>query len=386
MTICKGEIDYVVPTYPNRGLKLSRGEGVYLFDNLGNKYLDVMSNYGVNIFGYCHPAILGAITEQLKKLTNLHGSFLNDKRILASQKLVERCGIKDGKVYWANSGTEAVEAALKFAAYVTGKKKFVATKNSYHGKTLGALSASGNFKYREPFEPLIWNFSHVDFGDAEALEDVIDEDTAAIILEPIQGEGGVIFPPRGYLKKVREICDRKKILLILDEIQTGTGRTGFFLASECDRIASDILCLGKGLAGGLPVGAVVIRGDLASALEKGVMTSTFGGNPLVCAGVLSVLNLLTEELLGRVGFLGEIFLEKLRNIKNKKIIEVRGKGLLIGVELSTNVTVVLKRMQDRGVLAAPAGVGRVVRFLPPYVITEQEIDRATAAFEKALDD
>ena len=386
MTICKGEIDYVVPTYPNRGLKLSRGEGVYLFDNLGNKYLDVMSNYGVNIFGYCHPAILGAITEQLKKLTNLHGSFLNDKRILASQKLVERCGIKDGKVYWANSGTEAVEAALKFAVYVTGKKKFVATKNSYHGKTLGALSTSGNLKYRAPFEPLIWNFSHVDFGDAEALEDVIDEDTAAIILEPVQGEGGVIFPPRAYLKKVREICDRKKILLILDEIQTGAGRTGFFLASECDCIASDILCLGKGLAGGLPVGAVVIRGDLASALEKGVMTSTFGGNPLVCAGVLSVLNLLTEELLRRVGFLGEIFLEKLRNIKNKKIIEVRGKGLLIGVELSTNVTVVLKRMQYRGVLAAPAGDGRVVRFLPPYVITEQEIDRATAAFEKALDD
>jgi len=386
MTICKGEIDYVVPTYPNRGLKFSRGEGVYLFDDLGNKYLDVMSNYGVNIFGYCHPAILGAITEQLKKLTNLHGSFLNDKRILASQKLVERCGIKDGKVYWANSGTEAVEAALKFAAYVTGKKKFVATKNSYHGKTLGALSASGNFKYRAPFEPLIWNFSHVDFGDAEALEDVIDEDTAAIILEPVQGEGGVIFPPRGHLKKVREICDRKKILLILDEIQTGAGRTGFFLASECDGIVSDILCLGKGLAGGLPVGAVVIRGDLANTLEKGVMTSTFGGNPLVCAGVLSVLNLLTEELLRRVSFLGEIFLEKLRNIKNKKIVEVRGKGLLIGVELSTNVTVVLKRMQDRGVLAAPAGDGRVVRFLPPYVITEQEIDRATAAFEKALDD
>jgi len=384
MTSNKERADYIVPVYPNRGLKIVRGQGVYLYDDLGNRYLDVMSNYGVNIFGYCHPAILGAITEQLKNLSNLHGSFLNEKRILASQELVERCGIKDGKVYWANSGTEAVEAALKFAVYVTGKKKFVATKNSYHGKTLGALSASGNLKYREPFEPLIWNFSHVDFGDTEALEAAIDEDTAAVILEPIQGEGGVVVPPNGYLHRVRDICDRRGVLLILDEIQTGVGRTGFFLASEHDSVNADILCLGKGLAGGLPVGAVVMRGDLASAVERGVMTSTFGGNPLVCAGVFTVLELLTQDLLNRVSELGDIFVKKLREIKNEKIIEIRGRGLLIGVEFNTNATVVLKKMQDKGVLAAPAGDGRVVRFLPPYIITEKEIDFASAVFEEAL--
>src|SRR3989344_145645 len=350
---------YTVNTYPDRLITLVRGQGVYLFDQAGTRYLDMMSNYGVNIFGYSHPKIDRALIGQIKRLTTLHGVFNNDIRAEASELLVKRCGGDYSKVYWSNSGAEAIEAALKFAVLSSGKKKFIVCKRGYHGKTLGALSATAGDKYKGPFEPLLWKFAQVEFGDTEALEKAIDKQTAAFLVEPIQGEGGVVVPAVGYLGEVRKICHKRKILLIIDEIQTGCGRTGSFLASE--GVGADILCLGKGLAGGVPGGATVVSAKVASAIPKHVHTSTFGGNPLACSGVIATLSLLDNKILKQVSGLGDYFVAKLRQIKSKLIVDVRGRGLLVGVEVKDSRNQLLKLMQDEKILVIPAGED-VVRF------------------------
>lgn len=373
---------YLANTYFFRGLTIVKGKGIYLYDEKGKKYLDFMSNFGVNIFGHSHPKIVKTLKDQISKLTNLHCSFANEKRSLASKLLIEKCG-NFSKVYWSNSGSEAVEAALKFAVLFTGKKKFIAAKNSYHGKTLGALSATYSQKYRKPFEPLLWDFVFVDFGNSEAIEKAIDEKVGAVILEPIQGEGGIIVPPENYLKEVREICNKKGVLLILDEVQTGVGRTGKFLASQIFGVEPDILCLGKSLGGGIPIGATLLTEKIAEKIQKGIHTSTFGGNPLACAGVLATLSLINENLLSRVNRLGDYFLEKLREIKSEKIFQVRGKGLMIGVELRLKNTLVLKPLQKKGVLAIPAKEN-VVRFLPPFIIKETDIKKVVKLFRESL--
>jgi len=375
---------YLLDTYPRRGITFVRGKGVYLFDEKGEKYLDMMSNYGVNIFGHSHPVIVRTLKNQLKKLTNLHCSFSNDQRSLASLKIIEMCGRNYSKVYWANSGTEAVEAAIKFAVSITGKKKFIAAKNSYHGKTLGALSATGREKYRKTFEPLLWEFYHVEFGNFKEIENLIDDKTAAVILEPIQGEGGVIIPPSDYFAKVRNACDKYGALLIFDEIQTGVGRTGRFLATQEFGVEGDIICLGKALGGGIPVGVTVLREKIATKVEKGVMSSTFGGNPLACAGALATLSLLDQKLFSYIKEIGAYFLERLKQIKSKKIVEVRGKGLMIGIELTTNATSILKSLQAKKILAIPAGDGNVIRFLPPYIIKKEHVDKVVNALQAIL--
>jgi len=372
---------YLVDVYPRRGITLVRGEGVYLYDEKGRKYLDMMSNYGVNIFGHGNSRLIKALGDQLAKLTNLHCSFSNDKRSLASQAIIERCGKNFAKVFWGNSGSEAVEAALKFAVLATGKKKFISAKNSFHGKTLGALSATGGEKYRQPFEPLLWEFVQVDFGNSELIREAIDEKVAAVILEPIQGEGGIIVPPTDYLREVRKICDEKNVLLILDEVQTGVGRTGAFLARESFGASGDILCLGKALAGGIPIGATLVTEKIAKIMKKSIHSSTFGGNPLACAGVLATLDLIDKKLLSRIENLGLYFLEKLHQIESDKIIEVRGKGMMIAIELKSDNTPILKILQDRGILAIPAG-NNVVRFLPPYIIEKENIDKVVTALKE----
>ena len=374
---------YLLDTYPRRGVTFLRGKGVYLYDDKGRKYLDMMSNYGVNIFGHGYSELNKALKNQLSRLTNLHCGFSNDKRSLASQALIKRCGENFAKVYWGNSGAEAIEAALKFAAFATGKKKFVAAKNSFHGKTLGALSAMGKKEYRQPFEPLLWNFVHAEFGSPKAVREVIDNKTAAVILEPIQGEGGIILPPINYLKEVREICDKNNILLILDEVQTGLGRTGTFLASEDFGVEVDILCLGKALGGGIPVGATLVTEEISRKLTKGLHTSTFGGNPLASAGALATLNLIDKKLLSHVRNLGLYFLKQLGQIKSNQITEVRGKGLMIALELQSKNTPFLKALQEKKILAIPAG-NNVVRFLPPFIIEKEHIDEVTAALKEIL--
>jgi acetylornithine/LysW-gamma-L-lysine aminotransferase len=369
--------------YPNRGLVFTKGEGAFLITPEGERYLDLMTNYGVNILGYGHPAVNEALIRQLEALPTLHGSFANDTRAAASRALAQKVGTRPGQVYWSNSGTEAVEAALKLAVLATGKKKFVACENAYHGKTLGALSATYGQHYRERFEPLLWHFSHISYDDPQALESAIDGETAAFIVEPIQGEGGICVPSDGYLAEVRRICTERNTLLVLDEIQTGTGRTGTFLASAASGVEGDIVCLGKGLAGGMPVGATVATEAVTAAVYRSAHTSTFGGNPMACAGVLAVLQCLTEEQMRHVAELGDYFRENLRRIGDERILQVSGKGLMIGMAVGSLRDEILKGLQRERILAIPAGAD-VVRFLPPYIVTRAEIESAVEAVRSVL--
>ena len=364
---------YLANTYVNRGLTFIKGEGMYLYNENNEQYLDMMSNYGVNIFGHCDKEITAALMEQLKKLTTLHGSFNNDQRALASEMLIKKCGISYQHVYWSNSGSEANEAALKFAVLTTGKKKIITCHNAYHGKTLGSLSVTGGEKYRKPFIPLLWDVVFIEYNNIQALEKEIDVNTAAFIVEPIQGEGGIYLPSNDYFHKVRELCDKNNVPLIVDEIQTGMGRTGTFLSIQKTDIEADILTLGKGLAGGIPVGATLVNQKVGSAIFKGLHTSTFGGNPLACAGVIATLNKIDNKLLEYVSEMGTYFISKLQSIKSPKMSAVRGQGLMIGVEAGDNRNVLLKKLQEEKIVAIPAG-DTVVRFLPPFIVEKKHID------------
>ncbi|MDP4011560.1 MAG: aspartate aminotransferase family protein [Candidatus Roizmanbacteria bacterium] len=376
---------FVVNTYVNRGLTLVKGEGVYLYDENGNKYLDLMSNYGVNILGHSHSLITKHLSDQLGKLTVLHGSFASDTRAEAAFQLVKRCGGELLQVYFSNSGAEAVEAALKFAVLATGKKKFISASHGYHGKTLGALSATYGDKYKKMFSPLLWDFEFVEHGNTESLEKAVTPDVAAFIVEPIQGEGGIYTPPSDYLQKVREVCDKHNILLILDEIQTGCGRTGTFLASQKSKIRYDIVCMGKGLAGGLPIGATLVSKEIAVKIPKQIHTSTFGGNPLACAGIIATLELLSEEMMAHVQEMGTYFISQLKTITSPLVSDVRGQGLMIGLEMKDKRNEVLKALQIHTILAIPAGEN-VVRFLPPFIIQKKHIDEVITVLNTILKD
>jgi len=366
---------YLVNTYVNRGLTIVEGEGVYLRDAFGEAYLDLMTNYGVNIFGHGHPVLTERLVNQVRKLTTLHGSFANDQRAEAARRLIDRCGGGLAQVFFSNSGAEANEAALKFAVLATGKKRFVACRNGYHGKTLGALSATDGRKFRETFEPLLWNFTIIDYNDLSALKAALSDETAAFIVEPVQGEGGVLLPDAGYLGKAGELCRFRGALLILDEVQSGTGRTGFFLASHGEDLSYDIITLGKGLGGGIPVGATLVSQNIAERIPRSSHTSTFGGNPLAAAGILGALEILDEMLLSHIRDIGGYFLENLLKIESELIVRVRGRGLMLGLEVNARRDEILKELQKEKILAIPAA-DNVVRFLPPYIIKKEQVDRA----------
>lgn len=374
---------FILNTYPNRGITLVKGNGVYLYDVSSKKYLDMMINYGVNIFGYGYPPIVRSLIAQLKKLSNLHGSFNNDMRSLTAQQLIERCGDTFSQLYFSNSGAEAIEAALKFIAVATGKKKIIACEHSYHGKTLGALSVTYGDKYRKPFEPFSWNTAFVEYGNPASLEKAIDKNTAAFILEPVQGEGGLLAPGKGYLQKVQNICKKRGILLVFDEIQSGCGRTGKFLACQWENVFPDILCLGKGLAGGLPVGATLLTKEIAQKIPRNIHTSTFGGNPLTSAGIITTLKLLNAKRLSHIQKMGDYFKKQLIRFNPAKIRGVRGKGLMVGIEVGEKRNEILKKLQENGVLAIPAGE-TVVRFLPPHIVQKKHIDIVIKVLNKIL--
>lgn len=372
----------LLDAYPRRGLTIRRGEGMYLEDDQGRRFLDMMSNYGVSILGHNHPAIVEALTGQLRTLGSLHGSFAGEIRARAAAALLDRCGGGLGKVFFANSGSEANEAAIKFAVLATGRKRFVAFRNGFHGKTLGALSATDGGAYRAPFEPLLWDFDFAPYGEAEGLE-MIDERTAGVIVEPVQGEGGVRVPPPHFLAGLEKACAVSGAVLILDEIQTGLGRTGRFLASSAEVPEPDIITLGKGLAGGVPAGAVLLSERISRAIPRKIHTSTFGGNPLAAAGILAVLSVLTDEFLQKVERRGRALAERLRAIDSDEIVDIRGKGLMIGAEVRSERDAILRLLQKERVLAIPAGPG-VVRFLPPYIVEADQLEDVGRAFEAAL--
>jgi len=349
-------------------------EGFYVYDIEGKKYLDFMCGYGVALLGHNHEIIKKAIHEQIEKIMICHSSLYLDVRAEFYEVLFSILPKALNRCFLANSGSEAIELAIKIVRK-TGKKKIISMENAYHGKTLGSLSLTGKLKYRESFEPLLSQVVFAKYNDIEDLMDKIDDETGAVILEPIQGEAGVIIPGENYLKAVRDICDDKNILLILDEIQTGLGRTGKMFCFEHSNIIPDILCIGKGLAGGLPVGCVITREEL-DILKIGEHTSTFSANPLVCAVGKEVLKYIYERRLWEnAEFVGRIFKEKLESFPFNGIKEVRGKGLMLAIEFEQDIRSILMKLIKHGLLTCYTSPN-IIRFLPPLNISLKEVEEA----------
>lgn len=365
---------------------ITRGEGSWLFDEQGKKYLDLGSAQGVAMLGHCHPAVVAAISRQAETLTLCPNFLYNDVRAEFAQALVEVLPAHLPHLFLANSGAEAVDGALKFARLFTRRPAFVSTTKGFHGRTIGALSVTWEPKYREGFLPLL-ETAHIQFNDAAALDRAITDQTAAVILEVVQGESGVNVGTPDFLQSAQRLCRERGALLIVDEIQTGFGRTGKWFAVEHAGIAPDIMCLAKGLGGGFPMGAFAYTKAIRDVLTQGAHGSTFGGSPLACAAGLAALQAYkSEDLIKRSSVLGAHMRNTLRSALEgvPAVRDIRGLGLMIAVELRTKVAPVLKSlMLNHGVIALPAGP-TVLRLLPPLVITESEIDFGVHAIAKAI--
>jgi acetylornithine/LysW-gamma-L-lysine aminotransferase len=380
------EDQYLGNLYQRFPVTIEKGLGSHVWDTDNNEYIDCMGGYGVALVGHRNERVVNAIKSQIDKVITVHSSFYNKTREEFLQTLIDIAPSGLSQVHLNNSGAESIEAAIKFARKFTGKKKMVAMKGSYHGKSMGALSLTFNPKYREPFQPLVEKVSFSPYGDVNALRDVVDKDTAFVILEPIQGESGIHVPPEGFLQEVRKICNENDSLLIFDEIQSGLGRTGSMWASEHWKTVPDIMCLAKGIAGGVPMGATLVRPDILAVMKKGEHSSTFGGNPLACAAGTATLHALTQDgLIENAKSMGEKFSHGLEELKSKhKIIrEVRGKGLMIGVELKFEVKDILMEGIKNGLLLLYSG-RNILRFLPPLVISEEDTVKTLQILDELL--
>ena len=376
------ENKYTSGVYVKQPLSIVRGQGAVLFDAEGVEYLDCSSGHGVANLGHAHPKVAEAIYRQASTLITLFESFPNDQRALLMEKLAQLIPGLD-RVFFCNSGTESVEAALKFARISTGRKNIVAAMRAFHGRTYGSLSATFNKKYREGFEPLVPGFSHVPYNNIEAVDQAVTGETATVILEVVQGEGGVYPASLEYLQAVRRICDARGSLLIVDEIQTGFGRTGTMFAIEHFDVTPDLLTCAKSIAGGVPMGAVLI-GRSVKNLTSGVHGSTFGGNPLACAAALAALHVIEDEDLPRQALVkGAYLIDKLHQIESPLVREVRGMGLMIGIELKHKAAPYLKALQENRIIALNAGM-TVIRLLPPLVISYQQIDHLVEVLTEVL--
>ena len=372
--------------YQRFPVTIEKGVGAHVWDIDGKEYIDCMGGYGVALVGHQNQRVNNAIKEQLDKIITVHSSLYNKTREEFLKMLIGLAPKGLTQVHLNNSGAEAIEAAIKFARKFTGKKGMIAMKGSYHGKSFGALSLTFSPKYRKPFEPLVEKVSFASFGDIESLRSVIDDDTAFVILEPIQGESGIIVAPEGFLQEVRKLCNEKGILLIFDEIQAGLGRTGRLWACDHWNTAPDILCLAKGIAGGVPMGATLVRPDILASMNKGEHSSTFGGNPLSCAAGIASLKALTEDgLIENSEKMGKIFREGLEKLKEKHtmIREIRGKGLMIGIEMKFEIKDILMGLIKEGILMLYSG-RNILRILPPLVISEDDITKVLHVLDSIL--
>jgi len=381
------EDNFSTNIFPKRDVAIVRGLGALLWGPDGKEYIDLGASYGVGNTGHCHPKVVEAIKAQSEKLLYVSPTFYNDQRGLVSQKLASVCPPGLDKVYLCNSGTEAVESAFKFARKHTGRPNIVSCMRSFHGRTMGALSATFTKKYREGFEPLVPGFEFVPYGDLEAMKKAVTDKTAAVIVEPVQGEGGIFPAPEGYLKGVRDICTDAKTVFVADEIQTGLGRTGKMFAVDHWKVTPDMLLVAKSLAAGLPLAAMVTKQEFCD-LEKGSHGSTFGGSPICCAASLAVLDVIVQEkLTEKAQALGKHAIDRLRAFaatpKGSAIREVRGLGLMIGIELKKKAGAYLDAIMQKGAIALPAGT-TVIRLLPPLVITEGQLDKGLAIIEEVL--
>jgi acetylornithine/LysW-gamma-L-lysine aminotransferase len=381
MDIFEVENTYTSGLYTKRPIAIVRGEGAHLWDSEGNEYIDCVGGQGAANLGHANPAVIRAISDQAATLISCPEMFYNDRRAELEEKLCTLAGFP--RVFLCNSGTEANEACLKFARIATGRMGIIAAMRGFHGRTMGALSATWEKKYREPFEPLVPGFSHIPYNNLEALDAAVTEQTAAVMLEIVQGEGGVHPGTRDFLTGAQRICRERGAMLIVDEVQTGFARTGRLFAFQHFNLQPDLVCLAKSIAGGLPMGAALI-GERVGELPAQVHGSTFGGNPLACAASLAALDFIEENhLADRAAEMGAWFQAALGNIQSPLVREVRGLGLMVGMELKQKVTPYLQALMAEGVLALPAGL-TVLRFLPPLVISQDDLARVVAAVKKVL--
>jgi acetylornithine/N-succinyldiaminopimelate aminotransferase len=385
--------NYLMHTYNRFPVAIRKGRGMKVWSTEGKEYLDFLGGVAVNCLGHCHPKVVIAIQKQAQRLIHISNYFHIETQTKLAKILVEN-SFAD-KVFFCNSGAEANEAAIKLARRyfreVAGQNRFefITALNSFHGRTIGTLSATGQEKFKTGFDPLVPGFRHVEFNDVDAIEKAITKNTCAVMLEPIQGESGVKIPDPDYLREVRLLCDRHGILLILDEVQTGVGRTGKLFAYEHYDVIPDIMTLAKGLGGGVPIGAMLATDTIAAAFEPGTHGSTFGGNPLACSAALATMGVLIDDefILDQCRRMGKYFKQRLEDLKKEFpsiIADVRGMGLLIGMELTTEGAPLVKTCMERGFLINCTS-GNILRFMPALIITEKEIDHLVDTLEQIFD-
>ncbi len=368
--------------YGTPGIALVKGKGVVVTDSDGNKYLDFLGGIATNILGHAHPAIIKAVSEQIATLNHVSNFYAHPNAINLAEKLIQMTGEKNAKVFFCQSGAEANEAALKLSRR-TGKSKVVAAQGAFHGRTMGALSLTGQPAKREPFLPLIKGVKHVPYGDIGAMRKAVTKKTAMVIIEPIMGEAGVIVPPSDYLKQLREICNDKGALLVIDAVQTGMGRTGDWFGYEYSGITPDVITLAKGLGGGLPLGAMIAIGTAADLFQPGDHGSTFGGNPVTTAAALAVIKVIeTKDILSKVEKQGRFLIQELALIPGVK--EVRGAGLLLGIELETlDAKQIANSLSEIGILVNAANES-TIRIAPALIVTDVQINKFISCFKKVI--
>lgn len=376
------EDQYGVPLQAKRDLVAVRGKGVYLYDESGQEYIDCVGGIGVAALGHAHPLLVEAIQKQAEILITCPNIMYNDVRSRLLQKLVEITPASLTRAYLCNSGAESVEAALKFARLHTGRPNFVTAMRGFHGRTMGAVSATYTPKYREPFQPLVPGFDYVPFNKIEKLEAMVNDNTAAVMFELVQGEGGVNPIKADYLAAARELCSERGALLIVDEIQTGFCRTGKFFASDHFDLQPDIMCLAKAMGGGVPIGATMLNAEIK--IELGLHGTTFGGNPLACAAAVAAIGVYqSENMAQRAAEMGDYFESRLKAAELSQVRAVRRLGLMIGIEVKHKVQGILAQLLERKIIALPAGPN-VIRMLPPLVIEKEQIDQVVAVLRELL--
>jgi acetylornithine/LysW-gamma-L-lysine aminotransferase len=380
------EDTYLGNLYQRFPINISKGKGSIVWDVSGKEYIDCMGGYGVALVGHCNDRVINAIKNQSDNLITCHMSVYNNTRLKFLQKMSEISPRELSKVFFSNSGAESIESALKFARKYTGKNGVIAMIGGYHGKTFGALSVTYNEKYRKSFQPLLEGVKFVPYNNPSKIEDSLDSSTGTVIIEPIQGETGIIVPPDDFLQKIRKICDQNNLVLIFDEIQTGLGRTGKMWASEHWSTIPDIMCLAKGIAGGLPMGLTLCKPEILDAMKLGEHSSTFAGNPLSCsAGIATIDSIVEENLVGNAVKVGNIFKNGLLELKeNHRIVrEVRGLGLMLALELRFDIKDILFEGIKEGLLMLYSG-RNIIRLLPPLVIDEVKVLKTLDIMDKLL--
>ncbi len=374
--------NFELNVYPKRDIVAVEGRNAIIIDDKGREFIDCVSGNGVANIGHGNLDVAEAIFNQAKKLITVPGIFYNDKRAELLEKLVEIAPENLTKAFLCNSGTEAIEAALKFARIVTGKKEFICAMKAFHGRTMGALSATAKAEYKDGFEPLVPGFVHVPFNNFEKLEEKVTENTAGILLEVVQGEGGINIGNKVYFDKIRRLCDERNIILIIDEVQSGFCRTGKIFACEHFDVQPDILCLAKAIAGGIPMGAVLCSEKIV--IPVGKHGTTFGGNPLACAASIAAIDfMLKNELAEQAKAKGEYLLKKLQESELQMVREIRQIGLMIGIELRKKPKPYILKLMEEGILVLPGGM-TVLRILPPLTIEYELLDKVADALKKVL--